>query len=326
MGLIFNIKKTLANKGETSAFWNRAYYIGKYSMAKAMTLLLGKEGYAKWFYRTYTGKDLNLDAPKYYNEKMWWLKLHNRDPLMTICSDKYAVRQYVKDCGYEDILIPQLDVLDSAEELDFSKYSCEVIAKCTHNSGGHVFYDPSKPLSAKELKQAKSDLRFILRHDASVLSEEWNYKNITPRIVVEQVIRDQNGELPMDYRFFCFDGEPKLLMMDIGTLDESGHHTNTFSRNIYDMEFHLLQIQWGSVTPDDRIKKPLSFARMIEIARKLSRPFPACRVDLYDIDGKVYFGEITFYHSGASQNVKPEEWDLRMGDWIDLNNPKIVLA
>lgn len=285
--------------------------------------ILPDEQYAKWFYKFYTRKTLHLDDPKTFNEKLWWLKIYNHDPLMTKCSDKHLAREYVRDCGYEDILIPQVGVYDSVKEIDFSLFRQPTILKGNHCSGGHVLYDPSKAETFSE-KTARRTLRRALRQNYYWISREWNYKDIPRKIVAEKIIRDSKGELPRDYRFFCFDGEPKLLMMDVGVIDDRGRHQYAFPRNIYDMDFQRLPIRWGRDSYDGPVEKPENFERMKEIARKLSEPFALARVDLYNLDGKIYFGEITFYHGGACQPIEPEEWDLRMAEWIDLNSPKIV--
>lgn len=324
MGVLSIIKEFVTKAKYTNPSGQMFYYRVKYGSAKLMCALLGEKSYAKWFYHLYTGKTLNLDNPQTFNDKGWWLKLNNRNPLMTKCSDKFLAREYVKDCGYEDILIPQLDVFCSVKELDFAKYKESVIVKCNHNSGGHVFYDPRNPLSDKEIKQGKKKLNYILRQNASVLSREWNYKNIPPRLVVEKVIRDKSGNLPLDYRFFCFDGEPKLLMRDVGVLDSNGQYSGEYPRSMFDVEHKQLPIQWGRENYSGKLDKPENYDRMVEIARKLSQPFAMCRVDLYNVDGKIYFGEITFYHGGCCQNITPEEWEYTLGSWIDLNNPKIV--
>ena len=299
------------------------YYRAKYGSAKIMRALLGEEGYAKWFYHLYTGKRLNLEKPQTFNEKGWWLKLHNHNPLMTKCSDKFLAREYVKECGYEDILIPQYGCYTSVDELDFSKYQEPVVVKCTHNSGGHVFYDPSRGMSEKEIREAKKRLRFILKQNASVLSLEWNYKNIQPRIIVEKMILEKDGEIPTDYDFFCFDGEPKIVSVDYGVVNLSNDSVK-HTRNIYDTDFKLLPVKWYRENNPDADGKPENFERMVEIARKLSRPFPMVRVDLYNVSGQIFFGEMTFYHGGCCQNIEPEEWEKKLGSWIDLNSPKIV--
>lgn len=279
--------------------------------------------YAKLFYKIYTGKNLNLDNPVYFNEKLWWLKLNNRDPMLTKCSDKCLVRDYVKECGFEDILLPQVEVLEHADEIDFSKYSYPVVLKCNKDSGGHVFYDPAQKTSFDEAR-AKKKLEKALKDKYYLISREWNYKYIPPKIEVEKVVRDKAGNLPNDYRFFCFEGVPKMLMMDIGVISESGHHVFDYPRNLYDMDFNLLPVRFGRDNYNGNVDRPENFERMKEIAAVLSKPFPMCRVDLYNLDGKIYFGELTFYHGGCCQEITPEEWDKKLGSWINLNSTKIV--
>lgn len=319
------IKNALSNIGGSGSSMEMLYYRLKYGLASFLGFIWSEEHYAKWFYHLYTGKDLDLDNPKTFDQKLWWLKLNNRDPKLTQCSDKIAVREYVKECGYEDILIPQLDTFTSTKDLDFLKYNVEIVAKCNHNSGGHVFYNPKNPLSKKEIGTAKKRLKFILKRNASVLSREWNYKNISPKIVVEEVIRTKSGELPLDYKFMCFNGEPKMLFLDLGVINPDSSYNHDYPRNIYDMDFNLLPVFETRPNADFPVEKPENFEKMVEIARTLSQPFAHCRVDLYNVDGKIYFGEITFYHGGGCNKIEPEEWDLRMGKWIDINNPKIVM-
>lgn len=324
MDLLRSIKDVISNKVSNISQVEMLYWRSKYFLASVLGKIWSEEHYAKWFYHLYTGKQLDLDNPKKFDEKVWWLKLNNRDPNLTRCSDKNAVRRYVEECGYGEILINQLDVFDSVDKLDLRKYKIEVVAKCTHNSGGLIFYDPGRPLSNKEIRRKKKRLAFILRQDASVLSREWNYKNVPHKIVVEEVIRDKNGNLPLDYKFMCFDGVPKLLFLDLGLINEDNTYNHNYPRNIYDMNFNLLPVWETRKNADYEVKKPKNFEAMVEIARKLSNPFPFCRVDLYNIDGQVYFGEITFYHGGGCNNIMPEEWDYLMGSWIDIRSPKII--
>ncbi len=326
MKFLSKIKNWVIKKGDKSAKDSLFYIRVKYFTAKTMCLLKGERGYAKWFYKLYTGKKLNLNQPKRFDEKVWWLKLNNRDPLLTKCSDKNAVREYIKDCGYEEILIPQLDVFDSVSKLFLDKYDTEVVVKCTHNSGGHIFYDPKVGIDDKELKFSKKRLELLMKKNASILSREWNYKNIPPRIVVEKVIRDSQGDLPLDYKFMCFSGEPKLLFLDLGVINADKSYNHDYPRNIYDMDFNLLPVHETRPNAPYEVEKPENFELMVEIARVLSKPFPFCRVDLYNVDGKIYFGEITFYHGGGCNKIEPEEWDYKMGSWIDLKSEKIVIS
>lgn len=324
MKVLTQIKNAISNASGKNVFFDLFYISLKYNTASFLGFLLGETNYAKWFYNLYTGKKLDLINPKYFDEKVWWLKLNNRDPLLTVCSDKYAVREYVAENGLADILIPLVDVCEKPSEIDFEKYDGEVIVKCNHNSGGHIFYNEKNPPSNKELKLQLKMIEYIFKRNAYVLSREWNYKNIKKRIVVERVIRDKEGNLPLDYKFMCFDGEPRLLFLDLGVINSNRTYNHNYPRNIYDMEFNLLPVLETRPNAEYQVEKPQNFERMVEIARKLSKPFPFCRVDLYNVDGQVYFGEITFYHGGGCNNIQPEEWDLKIGSWIDLNNPKIV--
>ena len=325
MKVLRKIKNAISNGSGKNSYFDIFYTSLKYTMASALGFLMGESRYAKWFYNLYTGKTLDLENPKCFDEKVWWLKLNNRDPLLTICSDKYAVRDYVAEKGFADILIPLLDVYEKISDLDFKKYNREVIAKCNHNSGGRIFYNPASPLPDKELKMRLKMLKYILKRNAYVLSREWNYKNIRRKIVVEEVIRDKEGRLPLDYKFMCFDGEPKLLFLDLGVINNDQTYNHDYPRNIYDMGFNLLPVLETRPNAKYQVHKPQNFEKMVEIARELSTPFPFCRVDLYNVDGKVYFGEITFYHGGGCNDIQPEEWDLKIASWINLDSPKIKL-
>ena len=139
------------------------------------------------------------------------------------------------------------------------------------------------------------------------------------------MIRDKNGRLPLDYKFMCFDGEPKLLFLDLGVINPDQTYNHNYPRNIYDMEFNLLPVLETRPNAEYKVDKPDNFEKMVEVARALSEPFPFCRVDLYNVEGQVYFGEITFYHGGGCNSIQPEEWDLKIASWIDLNSPKIKL-
>lgn len=325
MGVAHGLRSVVYSISGKGSFGNLLYHRIKYGTAFFMGKILGEKRYAKWFYHLYTKRQLDLENPTRFDEKVWWLKLNNRDPMLTKCSDKVAVREYVKESGLEDILIPQLDVFDSVDKLDLTKYTCEVIVKCNHNSGGHLIYNPDCTYEKGYIKNKLKQLKFIMKHNAYVLSREWNYKNIPRKVLVEKVVRDKDGKLPLDYKFMCFDGEPKLLFLDLGVINDDNTYNHDYPRNIYDMDFSLLPVHETRPNADYPVEKPENFERMVEIARVLSTPFPFCRVDLYNVDGKVYFGEITFYHGGGCNSIQPEEWDFKIGSWININSSKIVL-
>ena len=317
--MLFKIKVALRNWSDKSNFGSIVFQFARKTVAKLL-LILPDEKYAQWFHKLYTGKGLNLKEPKYFDEKIWWLKLNNRDPLLTKCSDKHAVREYVKEKGLEHILIPQLGLYNDAKDIPFSEYNDEVIIKCTSGSGENYFFAPQKN---NDIKMIVKRMNYTLKQNPYWYSREWNYKNIDRKITVEKIIRDKNGKLPTDYKFMCFNGEPKLLFLDIGLIDENNVYNHNYPRNIYDMDFNLMPFIETRENYKGVIEKPENWKQMVEIAKTLSEPFPFCRVDLYNVDGKVYFGEITFYHGGGCNDIQPEEWDLKVGSWIDINNPKI---
>ncbi len=280
---------------------------------------LSDEEFARRIYGRYSRKQLNLEDPQTFNDKLWWLKFNYRNSLMPVCSDKYTVRGYVTERGLVDILIPLIGVYDSFDDVPFSDFSEPVFLKCTKGSGGNAIYDPSVPFDKKTQRMIFSHK---LRTDYTIFSREWNYGGTPNRIVCERVIRNKNGSLPVDYKFYCFEGKPKLLFYSENVAAFDGQHNVSGTRftNVYDAEtLELLPIM-TSIPPktDVTLIKPQHYDRMLEIAAKLSAPFPFCRVDLYNIEGQVYFGEITFFPSGGNDVIKPDEWSYRLGSWIEL--------
>lgn len=318
--MIYKIKVALRNWSDRSNLGSMVFQFARKTVAKFL-LILPDEKYAQWFHKLYTGKGLDLDNPKYFDEKIWWLKLNNRDPLLTKCSDKHSVRDYVRENGYEEILIPQVGLYNNAKEIPFEDFNEEVILKCTSGSGENFIFSPT---STTDKKLIIKRMNYTLKQNPYWYSREWNYKNIDQKITVEKIIRDTNGKLPLDYKFMCFNGEPKLLFLDIGLIDENNIYNHNYPRNIYDMDFNLMPFKETRNNYLGEIKKPENWDKMIEIARKLSQPFPFCRVDLYNLDGKIYFGEITFYHGGGCNDIQPEKWDLEIASWINIDSDKIV--
>lgn len=279
--------------------------------------------YAIRFYKKYRGEYLDIDNPKLFNEKIWWLKFNNRDPLITQCSDKYLVRDYVKECGLEDILTQLYGVYHTAEDVKFQEFEKEIFLKCNHGSGVNIIFDPHKKFDKKAFIK---NFNRQLKHNSYYNSREWGYKDINPVIIAEEVIRDSKGNLPEDFKFLCFDGEPKLLIRSMGVCDIEGKHSLTGKRisNVYDMDYNYVPITTSFPTKEDEMTdKPINFEQMKDVARKLSEPFPHCRVDLYNVEGVIYFGEITFYHSGGCGNIEPQQWALKMGSWINLESDKV---
>lgn len=271
--------------------------------------------FAKWYYHKNTGKKLNLKEPKSFDEKIWYLKLYDKDPLKTKCSDKLGVREYVKECGLGFLLNDIYAVYDKFEEIDFKALPGRFFLKCTHTSGCNVIYDASKEF---DYEYYKHEFDFWLRRNYYWESREWNYASIPHQIVCERVLEDRQGKLPWDYKFFCFDGEVKLLTLDIGVADSTGEHAESYYRNVYDKSFNLLPVKETRENYPQTVCRPENYENMVRYAEILSKPFRHCRVDLYNVDGKVYFGELTFHHGGGCNQFQPKEFGDQLGQYINL--------
>lgn len=267
--------------------------------------------YLRRKYRQMIGKELNLENPKTFNEKLQWLKLYDRRPEYTMMVDKYAVKNYVAKTIGEQYIIPTLGVWKKFEDIDFSSLPNQFVLKCTHDSGGVIICKDKKKLN---FNQVKNKLENNLKHNFYLMGREWPYKNVEPRIIAEKYIIDKNNELN-DYKFYCFDGYVDCVMACYER--ETGNPKFYF----FDNKWNLKRINLrGKDAPEGFTKpKPACLDEMFSIASKFSKGIPFVRVDLYEVDGKVYFGEMTFYpDSGFDPNYLPET-DKYFGDLIDLS-------
>ncbi|MGE5579016.1 MAG: ATP-grasp fold amidoligase family protein [Bacillota bacterium] len=271
---------------------------------------LDDERYLKLLFSCRMGYPLDLDNPKTFNEKLQWLKIHDRDPRYTMMVDKYAVRQWVADSIGEEHLIPLIGVWDSFEEIDFDSLPERFVLKCTHDSGSTVLCkDKAKFDSWDRCRFIRK--RMSLNYYA--LGREWPYRNVKPRIIAEELMVDESGTELKDYKFFCFDGEPKVLLVATGRQIEN--HVN-----FYDMRFNRIPLKITYPNTEQEIKRPPGFDEMLHYAQILSRGIRHVRVDFYDVNGRVYFGEMTFYHLGGMGRFDPPEYDRLWGDWIRLSD------
>ena len=258
-----------------------------------------------------TGYELNLDNPQTYNEKLQWLKLYDRKPEYTKMVDKVEAKKYAASIIGEDHIIPTLAVYNRVEDIDFDVLPNQFVLKCTHDSGGIVI---CKDKATLDKRAAVKKLRNGLKKNFYYINREWPYKNVKPRIIAEQYMTDKKtGEL-RDYKFFCFDGEVKALFV-ASERQVKGRETKF---DFFDEDYnHLLIINGhpnASVVPE----KPSCFDEMKEIACKLSKGMHHIRVDLYEMNGKVYFGEMTFFHWSGIVPFEPQKWDFEFGRWITL--------
>lgn len=254
------------------------------------------------------GRPPNLNNPRTFNEKLAWIKLNVRDPLMVICADKYAMRDYVRQKAGPDYLIPLLGVYEKPEEIPFEYLPPPFVLKVTHASHGNFFC-----MDKHSFNQQKA-IRFLRHHlkiNAYYYDCEWPYKDVPPRIVCERVLFEEGNCLPKDFKFLCFNGEPLLIQVDV---DRFGDHRE----NYYDKDWTLLPVVTDLPNADGDIPPPARFEEMKNIARTLSQPFDFARIDFYFIDGRVYVGEITFFPGGGSAPFVPERYELEYGQKIRL--------
>ena len=260
--------------------------------------------FLEWVFPIFTGYKLNLDNPQTYNEKLQWLKLYDRNPEYTKMVDKYEAKKYVASVIGEEYITPTLAVYDRVEDIDFDALPHQFVLKCTHDSGSVVI---CKDKSHFDKVAALNKLRKGLKQNYYWKTREWPYKYVKPRIIAEKYITDGHDRLT-DYKFFCFNGNAKAMFVSKGR-----------SYNYYDMEFHKLPFEWGGPNFTDTIEKPEGWLEMISLAEKLSKPAPQLRVDFYYVEGRVLFGELTFFTASGFDIFYPSEWDSVMGDWIEIS-------
>lgn len=310
-----DFKKGFRSLTHSSQLVNKLY--SQLNIVKARALsIIDDETFAQIKYWEATGKKLNLENPITFNEKLWWLKFNYRHPLMTQCSDKVKVRDYIESIGLGDILTNIAGVYSRVEDIPFNQLEGKFFIKCNHVSGTNAVYDSNNP-NAFNYPKFKREFNTALRKNYYYQSREWNYKNIEPKIIVERFIETESNLL--DYRFFCFHGEVKLIFVDIDTASENGKHNPDAKRNVYNRNFELQEYTVGRKNfNSDLIQKPANLNQMIKVAEDIAEPFPFCRIDLYNVSGEIKFGEVTFYPGGAAQEFSSKQSDLMVASWLKI--------
>lgn len=269
--------------------------------------------YLQIYYFLQFGKLCDFKNPTTFNEKLNWLKINNRDSLYTKLVDKYEVKEYVEKVIGGGYTIPTLGVWEHFDDINFDMLPDQFVLKCTHDSEGLVIV---KDKSKMDKNAAREKIETALRHNFYYVGREWPYKNVHPRIIAEQYMEDHIDKELRDYKFYCFDGIPKIMY--IASNRNSGHVNFDF----YDMEFNHLDITQKYPNASEPLRKPKHFKEMIGLAKKLSNGFPHVRVDFYEVDSKVYFGELTFFSMSGLTPFKPAKWDKIMGSWLTLPQKK----
>lgn len=286
-----------------------AHYLGRYSK---FVWPEDDKKYLSLLYYLRTHEKLNLETPTNFTQKMQWLKIYDRKDIYTEFVDKYQVRKIVEDKIGSEYLIPLLGVWDDFDEIDFEKLPNEFVLKTTHDSGGVII---CRNKSTFNYKLAKKKIQKKLRNNFFWIGREYPYKGVRPRIVAEKLMVDESGTELKDYKFFCYNGIPKILFLASGRFS---HKRPYF--DFYDVETKKRLDISAKGHPHSDIEEIIvpNFDKMIDIARSLSKGFPFIRIDLYNINGEIFFGEYTFYHDSGFVPFLPNEWNKKLGDWIIL--------
>lgn len=272
---------------------------------------ISDERYLKFLYWLRMDKKIDLENPRTFNEKLQWLKLHNRRPEYTMMVDKYAVREYIAEKIGEEYLIPLLGIWDNADDIDFDKLPNQFVLKCNHNSGLGMCICKDK--SKLDIDKTRKELKKGLKQDYYLSGREWPYKAVPRKIIAERYMTDSTGAF-VDYKFMCFNGHVPCVMVCID------RHINDTKFYFFDKDWKLLRLNKRGIDAPVgfTLPKPSCIDRMFNIAEILSEGIPFSRIDLYECDGKIYFGEITFFpQSGFDSNLL-KQTDEYFGGLLDL--------
>lgn len=265
----------------------------------------------KILFKKYMGYPLDMKNPKTLTEKMQWLKLkvYKNDPLVRQCVDKYAVREYIAKCGREDLLVKLIGVWNNADQIDWDSLPRQFVLKCNHGSGSVII---CRDKTVLDIDKTKQDLNKWLKEDFGAHRAELSYKGVERKIICEEIIQTEDGKAPKDYKFFCSYGEPKFLFVASDRQGDDAYF------DFFDLEWNHYPVENGHPNTPIELQKPENFETMIKAAKDLAGDFPIVRVDLYNENGKIYFGELTFLHFGGLHPFEPREFDRVFGDMMPL--------
>lgn len=278
--------------------------------SRGLISFLPDKQYLKILGHARLNQSFNIDNPTTYNEKLQWLKLYDRKEEYSNLVDKLKVRDFITKTIGSEYLIPLIGVWDKFEDIDFQALPNQFVLKCTHDSGGLVI---CKDKNSFDIDEARKKINKCLKRNYYHLSREWPYKNIEAKIICEAYMVDESTTELKDYKFFCFNGEPKLMFI----ASNRGIDTKF---DFFDIDFNQLPLKQKYKNSDKKYSKLENFDEMVQLARILSKNIPHIRVDFYNINGKIYFGEMTFYHFSGFEKFEPDSYDKILGDYLTLPN------
>lgn len=315
----------IKQKAKALVFKTKKWYRKYFTIYDAEHTLLPDKIYLRRLYKEKNGEQLNLNSPKSFTEKLNWLKLYDRRPEYTIMADKYAVRDYIKNNFGEEYLVPLLGVWDNPEDIDFASLPNKFVLKANHDSNIFVCVDKEQQRfedkSGRKLvgfTEVVQELKRRLQIDYYKYFREWPYKNIPRKVICEKYMENTNEDALVDYKLFCFNGIPKLIMINSNRFQDSGVKTD-----MYDMEWNHLDMYDGHYPyAGDIFEKPTELNEMINLSSNLSENIPFVRIDFNVWDRSLFFGEFTFYHNAGMERFSPEVWDKILGEWLVLPSKK----
>lgn len=272
--------------------------------------------FLKWNYEIKMSKKLDLENPQTFNEKLQWLKLYDRNPEYTKMVDKYEVKKYVANIIRKEYIIPTIRIYDKFEDIDFETLPNQFVIKCTHDSGGLVICEDKTKL---EINEARKKINKSLKRNYYYVGREWPYKNVKPRIIVEKYMENNSGEEIIDYKLFCFNGVPRIILVC-----SERFSSKNMCETWFDEDWNYLDITENNHRTDKTIKCPINFDEMKILARKLSDGIPFLRCDFYEVNEKIYFGELTFFPASGFEKFEPNEWNKKLGDMLELPRERKV--
>lgn len=299
-----NYKKILKNQKLRFKILNSLSWISDISMIKLQ-------------YRIKLGRKLNLNNPQRFTEKLQWYKVYYKNPIMHKCVDKYEVRKYVKSKGLENILNKLYGVYNTPEEIKFNELPNKFVIKTTSGGGGQnvLICEDKEKINIDETIQK---LNYWLKlNPKKSFGREWAYEGTNNRIIIERFLEGNEDNLTgiNDYKFFCYNGKVEYIVFD-------GDRYIKHKRNFYDRNWNYIDVKSDCEQMGDIVKKPKKLKEMIEVAEKLSSDFPFVRVDLYCVDNKVYFGELTFYPWSGYVQFNPDDFDFELGENLIFRRKK----
>lgn len=278
---------------------------------KMNLIRLSDKKFIEYRFLSEMGYKLNLKSPQTFNEKLQWLKLYDRNPEYTKMVDKYEVREYIKEKIGEEYLIPLIGVYDKFDDIDFDKLSNQFVIKCNHDSGGLII---CKDKNRLDIETARKKINRSLKTNYYYSGREWPYKNVKPKILIEKYMEDSNKSDLIDYKLFCFNGIPKIVLVCSERFSSSN-----MCETWFDMNWKLIDMTESGHRVDSTISKPKQLKKLVELSKKLSKNIPFIRVDWYEIGDKLYFGELTFYPASGFEKFEPKEWNKKIGDMLSID-------